>query len=159
FQNYAYFSSYSESWLTHAKKYVDYITSKFHLNRNHQVIEIASNDGYLLQYFNELKIPSLGIEPAKNVADAAKERGIDTIAEFFNSELATKLTSENIYGDLILGNNVLAHVPNLNDFITGLKILLKKDGIITLEFPHLFQLMKNNQFDTIYHEHFSYFSL
>ena len=159
FQNYSYFSSYSDSWLQHAKKYVEMMITLFSIDKTKLVIEIASNDGYLLQFFKKYKIPVLGIEPAKNIAVIAEKKGIDTISKFFGEKLANELFNENKSADLIIGNNVLAHVPDLNDFIKGLKILLKKDGIITLEFPHLLQLIKMNQFDTIYHEHYSYFSL
>ena len=159
FSDYAYFSSYSTSWLKHSQNYVEMITSKLNLTKDNLVIEIASNDGYLLQNFLEKNIPVLGIEPARNVANSAIEKNIPTIIKFFNSDLASKLVSEGKQADLIIGNNVLAHVPCLNDFIKGLKKLLKPNGIITLEVPHLLQLMKNRQFDTIYHEHFSYFSL
>ncbi len=159
FSEYAYFSSYSDSWLEHAKKYVETILVRFPINNNSLVIEIASNDGYLLQYFQENNIPVLGIEPAANVAKVAIEKGIPTQVEFFNSDIALKLLEEKKSADLIVGNNVLAHVPNLNDFIKGLKMILKPAGIITLEFPHLLELIKYSQFDTIYHEHFSYFSL
>jgi len=156
--DYAYFSSYSTSWLEHCKKYVDMITKKLKLDNNSTVIEIASNDGYLLQYFVTKKIPVLGIEPTACTAKTAKEKGIETIEEFFNTTLAYKLTNRNILSDLIIANNVLAHVPDINDFVKGLKILLKANGVITLEFPHLFRLIEKSQFDTIYHEHFSYFS-
>ena len=159
FSDYAYFSSFSSSWLDHAQKYVEMITKRFSLNNHSLVIEIASNDGYLLQNFVKKNIPVLGIEPAENIAKAAIEKNIPTKVEFFDSKLAKELTKDGKYADLIIGNNVLAHVPCLNDFIVGLKILLKPNGVITLEFPHLLQLMQNNQFDTIYHEHFSYFSL
>ena len=159
FSEYAYFSSYSDSWLEHAKKYVQTILARFPINNNSLVIEIASNDGYLLQYFQENNIPVLGIEPAANVAKVAIEKGIPTRIEFFNSDISLKLLEEKKSADLIVGNNVLAHVPNLNDFIKGLKMILKPTGIITLEFPHLLELIKYSQFDTIYHEHFSYFSL
>lgn len=158
FQNYAYFSSFSNTWLEHAKNYVEMMTQRFKINEKMLVIEIASNDGYLLQYFKNKKIPILGIEPARNIAKIAQEKGIQTISKFFGEKLAHELFNEGKSADLILGNNVLAHVPDLNDFIKGLKVLLKKEGIITLEFPHLLQLMKMNQFDTIYHEHYSYFS-
>lgn len=158
FTDYAYFSSYSDSWLEHAKNYVDMMVHRFNLNENHHIIEIASNDGYLLQYFKEKNILVTGIEPAKNVSKIAKEKGIKTIEEFFDNKLAKKLVDQKIQGDIILGNNVLAHVPEINEFIRGLKTLLKPSGIITMEFPHLLQLMTKNQFDTIYHEHFSYFS-
>ncbi|RDJ32168.1 MAG: methyltransferase domain-containing protein [Crenarchaeota archaeon] len=159
FKNYAYFSSYSNSWLQHAKRYVDMMNNRFGFNRNNLIVEIASNDGYLLQYFKKKNIPVLGIEPALNVAKVAKEKGIPTTTEFFNTKNAEKLKKHGKSADLIIGNNVLAHVPNLNDFIKGLKILLKPNGIITMEFPHLLNLIQKNQFDTIYHEHYSYFSL
>lgn len=158
FREYAYFSSYSSSWLEHAKLYVDKITPI--LIQKPFVVEIASNDGYLLQYFKEIGIEVLGIEPAKNVADIARTKGIETISEFFGMNLADKL--RNTYkksADLIIGNNVLAHVPDINDFVEGMKLLLSSDGIITMEFPHLKKLVEYNQFDTIYHEHFSYLSL
>lgn len=154
---YTYFSSFSSSWLEHSKKYVDYVIDRFGFNENSKVIEIASNDGYLLQYFKEKNIPVLGVEPTSNTAKVAIDKGIDTITEFFDSDLATdKLQNK---ADLILGNNVLAHVPDLNDFVKGVKIALKPKGINTFEFPHLCKLIELNQFDTIYHEHFSYLSL
>ncbi len=159
FEDYAYFSSYSSTWLEHAKNYVDMIIEKFSFDKKNLIIEIASNDGYLLQFFKEKNIPILGIEPAVNVAKVAKEKGIPTITKFFTVNTANELKRNNKNADLIIGNNVLAHVPNLNDFVQGLKILLKTTGIITLEFPHILQLIQKNQFDTIYHEHFSYFSL
>jgi len=159
FGDYAYFSSYSETWLKHAENYVNLMLKKFSFDKNNLVIEIASNDGYLLQYFKKKGIPILGIEPAVNVAEVAKQKGIPTIVKFFGTKIAKELVKEGKSADLIIGNNVLAHVPNLNDFVDGLKILLKKTGIITLEFPHLMKLIQQNQFDTIYHEHFSYFSL
>lgn len=159
FTDYAYFSSYSDLWLAHAKKYVEMVTKRFSLTENSQVVEIASNDGYLLQYFLEKNIPVLGIEPAKNVAKVAIAKGIHTISEFFGATLAEKLVTEKGRADLLLGNNVLAHVPDLNDFVAGLNILLNDDGVITMEFPHLLNLIAENQFDTIYHEHFSYLSL
>lgn len=157
-QEYIYFSSYSKSWLTHAKNYVDYIIQRFNFNQNSLVIEIASNDGYLLQYFKEKQIPCLGIEPTKGTALVCKEKEIPVIEAFFGEQLATQLLNNNQQADLLIGNNVLAHVPDINDFVKGLKIALKKTGMITLEFPHLLQLVQQNQFDTIYHEHFSYFS-
>jgi SAM-dependent methyltransferase len=157
--NYAYYSSYSTSWLAHCKRYVDTIIDRFELDRGSQVIEIASNDGYLLQYFKEKNIPAIGIEPSSNVASVAINKGIETITDFFGEELASRLVEDNIKADLIIGNNVFAHVPDVNDFVKGLKTILKDDGIITLEFPHLMQLIEQNQFDTIYHEHYSYFSL
>lgn len=156
--NYAYFSSYSESWLKHAQKYVQEMTQRFGFGSASQVIEIASNDGYLLQYFHEKGIPVLGIEPAANVAAVAQNAGINTLVKFFGVETASALKNEGVQADLLLGNNVLAHVPNLNDFVGGMKIALKPKGVITMEFPHLLRLMEENQFDTIYHEHFSYLS-
>lgn len=158
FSEYAYFSSYSQSWLEHAKKYCDSMIDKFGINKNSYVVELASNDGYLLQYFVESKIPVLGIEPAANVAKVAEEKNINTIVEFFTEELAKDIVRDHKKADLIIGNNVLAQVPDLNDFMKGVKILLAPNGIITFEFPHLIQLVKQRQFDTIYHEHFSYFS-
>jgi SAM-dependent methyltransferase len=159
FSDYAYFSSYSDSWLEHARIYTESVTRRFGLNGKSQVVEIASNDGYLLQYFAAKGIPVLGIEPARNVAEAALQRGIPTAILFFGEETARDLVVQNKQADLIIGNNVLAHVPDLNGFVRGLKILLAPTGVITLEFPHLMRLMEENQFDTIYHEHFSYFSL
>ncbi|MFC1844699.1 methyltransferase domain-containing protein [Thermodesulfobacteriota bacterium] len=158
FSNYAYFSSYSDSWLSHARKYTNEMIERFKFDSSSQVIEIASNDGYLLQYFKEKNIPVLGIEPAVNVAEAACRKGIPTRIQFFGTETAHKLLGEGLEADLLLGNNVIAHVPDLNDFVAGLKIILKPNGIITMEFPHVLRLMEGNQFDTIYHEHFSYFS-
>jgi len=157
--DYAYFSSYSDSWLDHARRYVESALPRFGLDGDSQVVEIASNDGYLLQYFVQAGIPVLGVEPAKNVADAARAKGIPTVSEFFGRATAEHLAAEGKKADLLLGNNVLAHVPDLNDFVGGLQILLRPGGTITKEFPHLLQLMRENQFDTIYHEHFSYFSL
>ena len=159
FSEYAYFSSYSRTWLKHAEEYVNKMIKKFNLNSDNLVMEIASNDGYLLQYFKKYKIPVLGIEPAKNVAKIAQKKKIPTITKFFGTKLAKEMVKSGKHPDLLLGNNVLAHVPKLNDFVEGLKILLKHEGIITLEFPHILQLIDKNQFDTIYHEHFSYFSL
>jgi 2-polyprenyl-3-methyl-5-hydroxy-6-metoxy-1,4-benzoquinol methylase len=158
FGDYAYFSSYSDTWLKHAKDYVDKMVDLLKIDVRSYVIEIASNDGYLLQYFAERGIPVLGIEPARNVAEVARQKGIPTETVFFGTETAKRLASERKSADLLLGNNVLAHVPNLNDFVKGLRILLKPRGIITMEFPHLMRLMEETQFDTIYHEHFSYFS-
>lgn len=158
-ENYAYFSSFSTSWLAHSKKYVEMMTERFGFNEHSQVIEIASNDGYLLQYFAEKNIKVLGIEPTLSTAQAAREKGIESWTEFFGVNLAEKLKAENRQADLLLGNNVLAHVPDLNDFVGGLKIALKTNGVVTMEFPHVLQLVENNQFDTIYHEHFSYLSL
>ena len=154
-QNYAYFSSYSTSWLKHAKNYVEMIVDKLSLNETSYVTEIASNDGYLLQFFQEKLIPCVGIEPTSSTASVAKQKGIEIIEDFFNANLAKNLKKS----DLILGNNVIAHVPDINDFVNGLKIALKTNGIITMEFPHLLNLINENQFDTIYHEHFSYLSL
>jgi 2-polyprenyl-3-methyl-5-hydroxy-6-metoxy-1,4-benzoquinol methylase len=158
FSDYAYFSSYSDTWLSHAREYTSMMIERFGFNRQSHVIEIASNDGYLLQYFNERGIPVLGIEPAANVAAAALEKEIPTRVTFFNSEVAKQLKEEGRQADLLIGNNVLAHVPELKDFIDGIKIALKPDGIFTMEFPHLLRLITERQFDTIYHEHFSYFS-
>jgi 2-polyprenyl-3-methyl-5-hydroxy-6-metoxy-1,4-benzoquinol methylase len=158
FSDYAYFSSFSDSWLAHAKAYVDMIADRFHLSEKSKVVEIASNDGYLLKNFVARGIPVLGVEPAANVAEVAKKNGINTKVAFFGEKTALGLTNDAWSADLIIGNNVLAHVPDLNDFVKGLKILLKPTGLITMEFPHLLQLMESNQFDTIYHEHFSYFS-
>lgn len=157
-QNYAYFSSFSKTWLEHSQKYVEMMSGRFGFNENSFIIEIASNDGYLLQFFQQKGVPVLGIEPSLNTANAAREKGIETWTEFFGMRLANKLVEKNRQADLMLGNNVLAHVPNINDFVSGLKIALKPNGVVTMEFPHLLQLVENNQFDTIYHEHFSYFS-
>jgi 2-polyprenyl-3-methyl-5-hydroxy-6-metoxy-1,4-benzoquinol methylase len=156
--DYAYFSSYSESWLKHCQQYTNLMVERFGFDRSSQVIEIASNDGYLLQYFQQQNIPVLGIEPASNVAAVAEAKGIPTLTKFFSVPTATELVALDKQADLLLGNNVLAHVPDLNDFVAGMKLLLKPAGIITIEFPHLLQLISQNQFDTIYHEHFSYFS-
>jgi 2-polyprenyl-3-methyl-5-hydroxy-6-metoxy-1,4-benzoquinol methylase len=158
FSSYAYFSSYSESWLKHARAYTEIMIERFEFDANSQIVEIASNDGYLLQYFKEKGIPVLGVEPARNVAKVAEDAGIPTITNFFGMETAVELVRMGKKADLLLGNNVLAHVPDLNDFVGGMKILLKQDGVITMEFPHLERLIEENQFDTIYHEHFSYFS-
>lgn len=158
FSDYAYFSSFSQSWLDHAKEYVEKMIKRFGFNENNSVVEIASNDGYLLQYFAEKNIPVLGIEPAANVAKVAIEKGIETLVKFFGVETATELSANGKKADLLIGNNVLAHVPDLNDFISGMKTLLNDGGVITMEFPHLMKMMSCNQFDTIYHEHFSYFS-
>jgi SAM-dependent methyltransferase len=153
--DYAYFSSYSDSWLAHARAYVEKMIPRFGLGRSSFVVEIASNDGYLLQYFVERGIPVLGIEPAANCAAAAEKKGVPSLVKFFGSATAQELGRK---ADLVLGNNVLAHVPDLNDFVRGLSLLLKPTGVVTMEFPHLLRLMQENQFDTIYHEHFSYFS-
>ena len=157
FSEYAYFSSYSSSWLEHARAYVEQMTDRLALDGDSHVVEIASNDGYLLQFFHERQVPVLGIEPAANVAKVALQKGIPTLVEFFGRETARSLANESA-ADLLLGNNVLAHVPDLNDFVAGVKILLAPDGVITMEFPHLMRLIEDNQWDTIYHEHFSYFS-
>jgi SAM-dependent methyltransferase len=159
FSDYAYFSSYSESWLKHAKDYTSLMIDRFGFDSRTQVIEIASNDGYLLQYFKEKGIRVLGVEPAKNVAKAALDAGIPTLVKFFGTQTARELTAEGTQADLLLGNNVLAHVPDINDFVAGMKIALKPRGVITMEFPHLMRLMDERQFDTIYHEHYSYLSL
>ena len=158
FSDYAYFSSFSDSWLSHARNYVDMIVGRFRLDRSSKVVEIASNDGYLLQNFVSRGISVLGVEPASNIAEVAKKKGIPTKVAFFGEKTALDLATDGWLADLIIGNNVLAHVPELNDFVRGLKVLLKPTGLITMEFPHLLQLMQHNQFDTIYHEHFSYFS-
>ncbi len=158
FGEYAYFSSYCDSWLAHSKAYALAMTDRFRLNDKSRVIEIASNDGYLLQYFKDQNIPVLGIEPAANVAEIARQRDIPSWVRFFGVELATELASQGLHADLLLGNNVLAHVPDINDFVAGMAIALKPTGVITMEFPHLLQLIQRNQFDTIYHEHFSYLS-
>ena len=159
FSDYAYFSSYSDSWQQHAKAYTEMIAERLGLNAQSQVVEIASNDGYLLQYFVAQGIPVLGVEPAANVAEVAIKKGIPSVVKFFGQKTAHELVAEGKQADLIVGNNVLAHVPDINDFVGGMKTLLKAGGVITMEFPHLMQLMDGNQFDTIYHEHFSYLSL
>jgi len=157
--NYVYFSSYSNSWLKHAKAYTDMMTDRFGYNENSLVIEVASNDGYLLQYFKEKNIPVMGIEPTANTAEVAIGKGIKTVIEFFGAELADRFSNNwDVKADLLLGNNVLAHVPDIVDFVLGMKLILKDTGVVTMEFPHLMQLVDNNQFDTIYHEHFSYLS-
>ncbi|HEV2707721.1 MAG TPA: class I SAM-dependent methyltransferase [Pyrinomonadaceae bacterium] len=158
FEDYAYFSSYSASWLAHAKDYCQLMTERFRIGAESQVVEIASNDGYLLKNFVAEGVPVLGVEPARNVARVAEEQGVPTIMDFFGVRLARELAAAGKTADLLLGNNVLAHVPDLNDFVAGLKILLKPSGVVTMEFPHLLRLVEENQFDTIYHEHFSYFS-
>ena len=159
FGDYAYFSSYSETWLEHARAYCAMARERFGLGSRSLVVEIASNDGYLLQYFRQMGVPVLGIEPARNVAAAAVEKGIPTRCEFFGRALAARLAQEGLQADLLVGNNVLAHVPDLNDFVAALKRALRPEGVITLEFPHLLELIERVEFDTIYHEHFSYFSL
>jgi SAM-dependent methyltransferase len=158
FSDYAYFSSYSTSWLQHCRAYAEMAIERFELGPGSQVVELASNDGYLLQYFAERGVPVLGVEPGANVAEVARERGIPTEVEFFGQEVATSLAARR-QADLLIGNNVLAHVPDLNDFVAGMHVLLAPDGVITMEFPHLERLIEERQFDTIYHEHFSYFSL
>jgi C-methyltransferase C-terminal domain/Putative zinc binding domain/Methyltransferase domain len=159
FSEYAYFSSYSTAWLKHAQEYVAMISDRLKLGPQSFVMELASNDGYLLQYFVQNKVPCLGIEPAANVAKAARERGVPTDVVFFNADTAHTLKAEGKQADLVLGNNVLAQIPDLNSFVAGLPIVLKPKGTVTFEFPHLQRLFEGNQFDTIYHEHFSYFSL
>jgi SAM-dependent methyltransferase len=156
---YAYFSSYSKSWLEHARQYALKVTDRFNINKESQVIEIASNDGYLLKNFLPIGARILGVEPCANVAEAAEELGIPSLVKFFGVNTANEMVADGIRADLLVGNNVLAHVPDLNDFVQGMKILLAPQGIITMEFPHLKKLIEFNQFDTIYHEHFSYFSL
>lgn len=158
FSDYAYFSSYSDSWLAHAKAYTEKMTARFNLGGKSLVVEVASNDGYLLQYFVANKIPVLGIEPAANVAAVAVDLGVPTLVKFFGVATARELVAQGKRADLLLGNNVFAQVPDPNDFVAGMKILLAPTGVITIEFPHLMRLMEENQFDTIYHEHFFYFS-
>src|SRR5258706_4408592 len=158
FSDYAYFSSYSDSWLSHIKSYTDQVLKRFEITKDSLVAELASNDGYLLQYFLERKIPVLGIEPAANVAKFAVEKGIRTEVKFFGNKTALELVDCYGKADLLIGNNVLAHVPDINDFVSGMKIFLKAEGTITMEFPHLMRLVERNQFDTIYQEHFSYLS-
>ena len=158
FSEYAYFSSFSDSWLQHSKNYTDLMVERFGINPKSFVVELASNDGYLLQYFVQKGISVLGVEPAANVAKSAIEKGVPTLIKFFGEKLAREMVNEGKGADLIIGNNVLAQVPDLNDFVKGMKILLKPGGVITMEFPHLMRLIEENQFDTIYHEHFSYFS-
>ena len=158
FTEYAYFSSFSDSWLAHAKAYVDMIASRLGLSGTSRVIELGSNDGYLLQYFVAKGMPVLGVEPARNVAEAAVARGVPTHVAMFGRQTARELQAQGLQADLLIGNNVLAQVPDVNDFVAGMKLLLKPGGVLTMEFPHLMRLMQENQFDTIYHEHFSYFS-
>ena len=158
FSEYAYFSSFSTSWLNHARDYVAVVADRFGLGRHSFVVEVASNDGYLLRYVRDRGIPCLGIEPAANVAAAAVRLGVPTEVAFFGRDMARRMRAEGRLADLIVGNNVLAQVPDLNDFVAGLALLLKPDGVITLEFPHLMRLIEGHQFDTIYHEHYSYFS-
>jgi SAM-dependent methyltransferase len=158
YSEYAYFSSYSDSWLRHAREYVDMITERLSLGPQSLVVELASNDGYLLQNFVQKSIPVLGIDPAANIAPHAIKKGVPTLVRFFGVQTAREVLAQGKLADLLLGNNVLAHVPALNDFVAGMKLLLKPGGVITMEFPHLLRLIESNQFDTIYHEHFSYFS-
>src|SRR5262249_40143495 len=159
FSEYAYFSSYSDSWLEHVKRYTDMIVNRLNLTRLSTVMELASNDGYLLQYFVQKGIKAIGVEPAANVAAAAVKKGVPTVIRFFGRDTATELAAQYGQVDLLIGNNVLAQVPDLNDFVGAMTRVLKPRGVITIEFPHLMRLMNENQFDTIYHEHFSYFSL
>ena len=158
FSEYAYFSSYSDSWVEHARRYAEAMISRLGLDARSRVVELASNDGYLLQHFVRAGIPVLGVEPAANVARVALQKGIPTLVRFFGRDTARQIAEDGGRADLLLGNNVLAHVPRLNDFVAGMKLLLKPGGVITMEFPHLYRLVEGNQFDTIYHEHFSYFS-
>ena len=157
--DYAYFSSFSDSWLTHAKAYVDQMAMRFVLDGSSHIVEVASNDGYLLQYAKERGIPCLGFEPTASTAEAARQKGIETIEEFFGSAMATDLVTRGLSADLTAANNVLAHVPDINDFVAGFSVLLKPAGVATFEFPHIMKLVAENQFDTIYHEHYSYLSL
>lgn len=160
FSHYAYLASYSQSWVEHSRRYAEKVIRQLGLSGKSHVVEIASNDGYLLQFFKKSGIPCIGVEPAANVAEIAKaERGIDSIVEFFGAALAREMAATGARADLLIGNNVLAHVPDLNDFVEGLSTLLAPDGVITMEFPHVLRLIENSQFDTIYHEHFSYLSL
>ena len=156
---YAYFSSFSKSWLEHAQAYAVEMTATLALGPQHMVVEIAANDGYLLQYFQQQNIPCLGVEPTASTAQAAKAKGLDIKEEFFGSQCSSSLVDEGYAADLMIANNVLAHVPDINDFVEGFRILLKPQGVATFEFPHLLELIRHNQFDTIYHEHFSYLSL
>ena len=158
-ENYAYYSSFSDSWLAHCRRYAETMRERFGLNSDSLVVEIASNDGYMLQYFVAAGIPVLGIEPAGGVADAAEAKGVPTLRAFFGRETAEALVREGRQVDLLAAKNVLAHVPDINDFVAGIPILLKPDGVFTVEFPHLLNLIRENQFDTIYHEHFTYLSL
>jgi C-methyltransferase C-terminal domain/Putative zinc binding domain/Methyltransferase domain len=159
FSDYAYFSSYSDSWVAHAKRFADSMVERLGLNGDSLVTEVASNDGYLLQHFNALGIPILGVEPAKNVAEVAVSRGIRTVVEFLGSTTGGNIAERYGQADLVAANNVFAHVPDIRDFAAGLRALVKDTGLVTLEFPHLLRLMQRRQFDTIYHEHYSYLSL
>lgn len=156
--DYVYYSSYSKSWLEHSKRYVENMMNRFSFDQSSLIIEIASNDGYLLQYFQEKEIPVLGVEPTMNTAEVARKKGIESINDFFGVKLAEEMVKNGIKADLLIGNNVLPHVPDIVDFVKGMKKILKENGIITMEFPHLMNLVDNNLFDTIYHEHFSYLS-
>jgi SAM-dependent methyltransferase len=156
--DYVYFSSYSRTWLAHAERYVSYAVERLNLRSNHLVMEIASNDGYLLQYVKARNIPCIGIEPTASTAAAARDRGIETLEQFFDKHFARSFATTRRQANLVIANNVLAHVPNLNDFVAGLNAVLAPEGVITVEFPHLLQLVARRQFDTVYHEHFSYFS-
>lgn len=158
-EEYAYFSSFSPSWLAHAKRYVEMITRRLALDKQSQVVEVAANDGYLLQYFQPLGIPAYGIEPTASTAQAACDKGIEIVPSFFGSQLAQQLVQQGKQADLIIANNVLAHVPDINDFVNGFNTLLKPEGVATFEFPHLLRLIEQSQFDTVYHEHYSYLSL
>jgi 2-polyprenyl-3-methyl-5-hydroxy-6-metoxy-1,4-benzoquinol methylase len=158
FEDYVYFSSFSDSWVEHARRYVAQMIERFGFDGGSSVVEIASNDGYLLQWFVERGVPVLGVEPAANVAAAAEAKGVPTLVRFFSEQTARELVEEGLSADLVIGNNVLAHVPALNDFVAGLEVLLAPDGVVTMEFPHLLRLIAETEFDTIYHEHFSYFS-
>ncbi|MBI3466190.1 MAG: methyltransferase domain-containing protein, partial [Planctomycetes bacterium] len=158
FSDYAYFSSYSDSWVEHARNYSEKMIDRFHFGPHSHVVELASNDGYLLQHFVARGIPCLGVEPAANVAQVAVSKGVPTLVEFFGEQTATAMARRGQQADLLLGNNVLAQVPDVNDFVKGMKVLLKRQGVITIEFPHLMRTIEENQFDQIYHEHFSYFS-
>jgi len=159
YTEYSYFSSYSDSWLEHARRYVDGITCDLKLGSQHQVVELASNDGYLLQYFIQKGIPAYGIDPAANVAKAAEAKGVPTVVAFFGVQTARALAEQGRMADLIVANNVFGHIPDINDFVAGMKLLLKRSGVITIEIPHFMRLMEGNQFDTIYHEHYCYHTL
>jgi SAM-dependent methyltransferase len=158
FSDYAYFSSYSDSWVEHARVYAEQMIDRFGLGPRHRVVEVASNDGYLLQHFAARQVPVLGVEPAANVAEVARQKGVPTLVRFFGERVAQEMVADGQSADLLVGNNVLAQVPDLNDFVAGLRVVLRPRGVLTLEFPHLMRLIAENQFDTIYHEHFCYFS-
>jgi len=158
-EDYVYFSSFSSSWVEHARRYVETMTARFNLSKSSKVMELASNDGYLLQFFAQANIPALGIEPTANTAAAARQKGVETQELFFGRDTATRLATHGWRVDLLLGNNVLAHVPDINDFVGGMPLVLNPQGVVTLEFPHLLNLLTENQFDTIYHEHYCYLSL